>query len=122
MVSASAGGGAPWPKRHASPRPTTACPRTRQHVAPPLRVTKVIPIRHARAEEVASTLRSLDRGRAPLFHRRVIVRAYHHRNALVLVGTPRDLQVMRKLVRELNLPRKTYRERRTAASGRASVQ
>jgi hypothetical protein len=73
------------------------------------RVSKFVRLQHARAGEVAATLRRLDRGARSLFDSPILATAYHHGNALVLVGTARDVAKLLVLVRKLDTPRRSIR-------------
>ncbi len=76
---------------------------------PTPRVSKVVKLQHARADEVASTLRTLDRERLSLFDYPILATPYYHANALVLVGTARDVAKLVRLVRKLDTPRRRIR-------------
>ncbi|MFH2006063.1 MAG: secretin N-terminal domain-containing protein [bacterium] len=76
---------------------------------PTPRVSQVVRLKYARAGEVASTLRALDRGRQSLFDHPILATAYYHANALVLVGTASAVAKLVQLVRKLDTPRQRIR-------------
>jgi len=89
---------------------------------PPPRVSRVVRLQHAQAGEVASTLRALDRRRQSLCDHPVLATAYHHGNALVLVGRPQDVDKLVRLVRKLDTPRRRIRLKVSLLEGTSLVR
>ena len=79
------------------------------HPRPPRPTAHVIPLVHARAGEVASALRSVGNGRNRylVFTGVVRVTSYHHGNALLVTANARDAAMLRKLVKQLDVPQRT---------------
>ena len=95
-----------------------ACQRaSRIHPRPPRPSAYVLVLHHVRAVEVASALRRIGNGRNRylVFTGVVRVTAYHHGNALLVTANPRDLAMLRGLVKQLDVPRRTVADSRSAA-------
>ncbi len=95
-----------------------ACKRaSRIRPRPPRPSAYVIPLHHVRAGEVASALLRIGNGRNRflVFTGVVRVTAYHHGNALLVTANPRDVAMLRGLVKQLDVPRRTVPDSRSAA-------
>jgi hypothetical protein len=84
----------------------------------------VIPLKHARAGEVAAALRGLALGRrGQLFFNGVVrVTAFHHGNALLVTANARDALMLRRLVRKLDVPRRRVRLQVSLVEGRLTAE